>query len=124
MKSTLTDIMKALPDFDDLNRSADEIADLMYEKMITDNKIKAKEANVFKITSTDQAFFIGGKPAPVSYVENTYKFGGLGGEILQDRQRLAELVSALERAKMKLSLYKDMLDIWRTLSANERSSAL
>lgn len=124
MKATLADIMKALPDFEDMEKISDEIADLMFRKLVLDKEIKAGESDVFRRFMTDKSLYQGEKPYPVSYVENAYRYSGMDGELLPKRQEYAEVSSKLEKARLRLEIYKQMMDIWRTLSANERSSAL
>lgn len=124
MKATLKDVLAAIPDFEDLSRLSDNIAELLFKKLLLDKDIKAGESAVFKRCMLDSGTFVGGKPMPVSMIENAYKFGGMDGELLPLRTELAEVTSKLEKAKLQLDIYKNMMDIWRTLSANERSSAL
>jgi len=124
MKATLADIMKALPDFDDMEKISDEIADLLFRKLVLEKEIKAGESEVFRRFMTDETLYQGGKPYPVSYIENAHRYSGMNGELLPKRHEFAEVSSQLEKARLKLDMYKQMMDIWRTLSANERSSAL
>lgn len=124
MKATLADILKALPDFEDFTKLSDEISDLLYKKLVLEKDIKAGESEVFKRFATDSHLYFNDKPAPVSFVENAYKFSGLNGELLPLRNDLAQVTANLERARLRFDIYKQMMDMWRTLSANERSSSL
>lgn len=124
MKATLTDVMKALPDFDELSNLSAEIADLMYRKLLLEKDIKVGEASVFKKCQTDPSLYQNGKPAPVTFIDNAYKFTGIENELVPIRTQLAEIIAKLELARMKMDVYKNMMDIWRTLSANERSSSM
>lgn len=124
MKATLTEVMKALPDFDELDKLTSEIAELMYLKLLAERDIKIGEADVFKRCQSDSSLYQNGKPAPVSYIDNAFKFTGISGELIPLRASLADLTSRLEKAKLKMEVYKNMMDIWRTLSANERSSSI
>jgi hypothetical protein len=96
----------------------------MYKKLSLDANIKAGEANVFKVTSTDVQYQQGGKPPAVSYVDNTYKFTGLTGELIPLRDDLAKVTSELEGKKLQMDIYKQMIEIWRTLCSNQRTSSL
>lgn len=124
MKATLAKIIEILPDYEDLMSTAESISELSLKKMQLDIKIKAGESDVFKRASAEEKFFIGGKPAPTSFIENTYKYPGLSGELLPIRSELAAVTSALEKTRMKMDIYKSVMEIWRTLSANERSSSI
>jgi len=82
--------------------------------------IREAEADTFRTVMTNPKYFVNGKAVPVSYYDNAFKHSGLGGELLGYRQDLAEVVSTLESKRMTYDIYKQMLEVWRTQSANER----
>lgn len=119
MKSNLKDIIEAIPDFEDFLRLADEISNLAYNKLQLENQIKAKEAEIFR--EGMKRPLENGKLPSASFVTNAYLHTGFDGELLPEREKLAYISSALDNKKIKLSVYKDMLEVFRTVSANERS---
>jgi hypothetical protein len=121
MITNSNELIKSLPDFDDLVKVAQDISALQYKKLMLEAKIKEAEANVFKLAFTDEKFFQGGKPASVTFIENTYKYTGLDNSIVPLRTELAEVTAKLEEHRILFDIYKNMLDVWRTLSASERS---
>lgn len=124
MNSNVKEIFNIIPDFEEFMKLTDEIGELSFKKMKLEKDIKAKEADVVKVVTSDQKYFSGGKPLSMSFIDSTYKYTGLDNELLQEREALADITAQLEKRKLQLAIYKDMLEVWRTLSANERSSAL
>jgi hypothetical protein len=121
MKSNLKAIIDELPDFDDLKELANEIGELSFKKMQLENRIKAMEAETFKkamlIQNPD------GKFPSASFVTNAYLHTGLNGELVEERLKLADVSATLDKRKILLSIYRDMLEVFRTVSANERNIA-
>jgi hypothetical protein len=124
MKGTPEEVLKAIPDFEDFTRLAEEISALMYKKLSLDASIKDGESNVFKVAGTDDRFFQGGKPPSSTAIDNTYKYPGLHGELLPLRQELAKVTADLEGKKLQYDVYKQMVEIWRTLCSNQRSASI
>lgn len=124
MNSNTKTLLESLPDFSEFMSVTEEIGKLLYTKLLLEKEIKKLEANVVTEAMVNEKYFIGGKPASMSYIESTLKFTGLDGEIVPLREELARVTGKLEESKLKLYVYKDMLEVWRTLSANERNSGL
>jgi len=122
MKVTIEDVLKSLPDFEDLMKLSSEISTLMYNRMVKESEIKSDESKVFEIASTDAKYFINGKQPSTTYIENTWRYRGFSGELIKKRLELAEIIAKLEQKKLQMDIYKSMLDVWRTLSANSRSA--
>lgn len=120
MRTNLTDIAKAIPDFDDMLILADKIRELLLEKLLLDKEIKEKESLVFREAMSNDKYFNSGKPPAVSFVESAYKYTGFSGELIPLRTRLAEVTADLDHARLTMDTYNSMLDVFRTLSANER----
>jgi hypothetical protein len=120
MKSNLKDILESIPDFEDFMKLADEIGELSFKKMQLDNKIKAAETEIFKDAMSRP--LENGKYPSSSFVVNAFLHTGFNGELIEQRERLADISAMLEKRKLLLSIYRDMLELYRTFSANERSS--
>lgn len=124
MKGTATDVLKSIPDFEEFMQLARDIAKLLYEKMVLEARIKDGESKVFREASSRAEFMQNGKPPTTAFIDNTFKYPGLNGELLPLRLELAKVSAILEEKKLQMDIYKSMLDVWRTLSSNERSSSL
>lgn len=124
MKNTPEEVLKSIPDFDDFMKLTDEITQLMWEKLTLEAQLKEGEANVFKRAFSEERFFQGGKPPSAAFVDNTYKHSGLDGELLPLRNSLASIVSKLDGKRLKMDVYKTMIEVWRTLCSNQRTAGL
>lgn len=122
MKTSSIEVLKTIPDFDDFIKLSQDIGNLSYKKLSLESEIKYKESQVFKVATTTDAFLIDGKKPSTTAIDNTYKHSGIDGEILPLRAELAEVVSQLEQKRIQLDIYKSMIEVWRTLSSNERAS--
>jgi len=123
MNTNLTEMVKKLPDQDDFLSLADEIRDLSIEKSRLELELKRAESLVVKEVTTNPTYFVSGKVPAMSYIDITYRFTGLNNELIEVRERVAQLTAQLENRKIRIDAYKMMLDIWRTLSANERKGS-
>lgn len=123
MNSNITEIFAAIPDFSEFMNVVDKIGELSFRKLTLENEIKLKESEAMS-TATREILQTTGKQPSVSYVEGMFKYSGFKNEIIPHREELARVTADLEREKLRLSVYKDMLEVWRTLSANERNTAL
>lgn len=117
-------ILKSIPDFDEFIKLASEISSLMYQKMVLEVEIRSGESKVFETATTSEKYFQNGKPPASTFIDNTWKYRGIDGELLPLREKMAVLVSQLEEKKIQMDIYKSMLEVWRTLSANQRSATL
>jgi hypothetical protein len=124
METTASKFLSKLPDFEVLFELVNKAAEVSSKKLFLENEIKQKEAETVLKVSTDEKYFVGGKPASMSYIENTYKFLGTEGEMIPLRNELALTISTLEKLRGTLDIYKEMLGTWQTLSANERRVSL
>ena len=124
MKGSPEEVLKAIPDFEEFTKLAEEITALMYKKLSLDTQIKDGESIVFRVASTEERFFQGGKPPSSTAIDNTYKYPGLAGELLPLRQELAKATADLEGKKLQYDIYKQMVEIWRTLCSNQRTAGL
>lgn len=124
MKDSIKDVLKSLPDFDDLMELSNKMAVVQLTKLNLDAQIKLGESNVFKEAFTNPEYFQGGKTPSAAYVESALKYPGLKGELVQLRLDYASITTELDKLKVQMDIYKTMIDVWRTLSSNERAATL
>lgn len=110
-----------LPDFDDLFELNEKISELNKRKLYLDLDIKLGEAEVTKKAMLDDTYLVKGKPPSMEFIKNSYLLTGFEGELIPLRKEFAEVYSELDMQKMKLQLYRDLIDLYRTESANERA---
>ena len=121
MKANLKDILEAIPDFDDLTNLVAEIGELAFKKMQLENKLKSAEAETFRAAMARP--LENGKFPSSSFVSNAYLHTGLNGELVEQREKLADISAMLDKRKLLLSIYRDMMEMFRTVSANERNAS-
>ena len=124
MKENINELIKKLPDYEDFIRLAEAIESISRERARLEIAIKSKESDIVKRVTTDPVYFQGGKSPSMTYIDTAFKYTGLDGELLPLRESLASKTAEVDKLKMTMDIYKTMLDIWRTLSANERKAAL
>src|SRR3990172_13067160 len=120
MNDNLTEILKSIPDFEDLLSLVNQIRELSFKKLLLEKEIKEKESEVFRTMTSDKNYLVNGKSPSTSFIENTYKHSGLSGEILPIREEYSKVTVDLDRCKMTMDVYKNMISVFQTLSANER----
>lgn len=113
-----------VPDYDDMMKIASTIKYMTLRKMSLDVDIKAREAEITNIMSTDPKYYQNGKAPSMSFIESTWKYTGIEGELLPKRRELAEVISLLEEAKITFDVYKMQIDLFRTEAANNRRTEL
>lgn len=122
MNTNLQDIAKSLPDFEDFVKLANEIGELSFRRMKLENEIKARESAIVAKAMSEMAYLVNGKTPSMALIESTYKYTGFNGELVDERLKLADITALLEKKKLLLSIYRDMLEVFRTVSANERAT--
>jgi hypothetical protein len=110
-----------LPDFDDLFELNEHISTLSKKKLQLDLEIKLGEADVTKKVMMGDAYLIKGKPPSMEFIKNSFLLTGFEGELVSLRKEFIEVSSELDMQKMRLQLYRDLIDLYRTESANERA---
>lgn len=120
MKANLKEILESIPDFEDFMKLAEEIGELSYRKMQKETLIKAMESETFKVAMKEP--LDNGKFPSTSFVANAYLYTGLRGELIPYREQLAEITASLDKKKIQLSIYREMINLFQTVSANERNS--
>jgi len=124
VNTNINELIKKLPDYEDFMTLAETIERLSTKKARIEIQLKTLETELVRKVTTDPAFFQGGKVPSMAYIDGTWKYTGLNNELVPLRIEYAELTSSLEKSKITMEVYKTMLDIWRTLSANERKASL
>ena len=113
-----------LPDFDEMIEAVEKIKELSLRRATIELSLKKEEAELVRTVTSDPKYFMNGKAPSMSYIEGAYKYTGIDNCLLPVRSSLIEVTAELEYEKAKFYLMKDKLDIWRTISANERATLL
>jgi len=111
-----------LPDFEDIASTIKEIRELSIEKSLLDLELKAREAEINIEATRDTKHFVNKKPPSQEYIKNSWRITGFNGELIKPRKRLAALYAELEYNRLRLAMLNNLVEVWRTQSANERIS--
>jgi hypothetical protein len=120
METNSKKMMEELPDFEEMFKVIEEIKSLNIDKMRLEKEVKQAESDCFNLVMSNSEYEVNGKSPSVSYFDNAYKFNGLSGEILEIREKLILAQACLEEKKLQYELYKEMLDMFKTVVYQER----
>ena len=113
-----------IPDFEDMVKVSEKIRELSLEKTRLELKIDDSFSKTVLQLTTNPEYFVNNKPPSMVFIKATYGFGGLDGKLYEYRIQLGTIEAELEYLKNKLNIYRDMIDVWRTVSANKRASVI
>jgi hypothetical protein len=111
-----------LPDVDDMLKLTEEIKELALQQGKLTIRIKAAEAQTVLKLRGDEKYFVGGKPLAMNAIDSMYKYTGIDGELVKLREKLSEIIAERKHKELIFEVYRDIIAIWRTKSANERLS--
>jgi hypothetical protein len=123
MDTNAKKVLEALPDFNDAQDLIEHIKEITIAKMRLDADIKAQESTNFNEVMNSPKYMIGGKQPAVSYYENAYKYTGIDGNLMILRDKLSTTTAELEALKSRYELYRQMQDMYKTLTFMERGIA-
>ena len=112
------------PDFEDMMEIAERIRVLSVKKLQLEAQIDTLKAKAVMEATTNTKYYINSKPPSMAFIKETYLVTGLDNELLTPKSNLVDVSTSLEYNKNLFSLKKDMLEVWRTESANKRASVL
>jgi len=110
------------PAFDEMFDVIQKITDLDLEVSAWKIKKEMLEAEVMLEATLTDKHLVKGKTPSVTFIDRSWKLTGFNGEITETKIKLAEASSKLDEEKRKFEILKMMFDMWRTQSANERTS--
>ena len=109
------------PNFEKMEEISNEIHTLQEQKLLLEVEVSEEEARIVMEARINEKYFVNGKPPAMNFIKETYMFSGFKGELLEKRRKLARVTADLEKAKRSYYLFKQIIDAWRTQSANARS---
>ena len=111
-----------LPDFEEMLNIATNIENLMLRKLTLEVSISEREAEAIDWGMKNTK--VNGKPPSMEYLKLTVKPVGKDDNLIVPRIELAKVKSELEGKKLLFDVYKAMIAVWQTESANKRSVTL
>jgi len=124
----MDNLEELIPDFDQMEEFARQAAELSAQIVVVKHALSMKEAEVVRDALTNKDYWIGNKQPSMSYCDKVVsKLGNTDAdreELSNLREQLADLVQRSEMLQHIISLGRDKLDLYRTISANERKGFL
>lgn len=118
------DLDELLPDFDMMYKIIQGISDLSHKVKMLEIEIGRLEAEYMKEALTDSTLWVDGKRPTITYCTEVVKIVGNNDsekeQINALRAELSKAKSEYEQARESLLLERNKLDLYRTISANER----
>lgn len=115
-----------LPDFDDMIGITAEIGGLKRTIAVDKAKLNRLQAYITELATTDSTYYVSDKPPSMAFIKANYHVLGLtkdqGEELEVLHSRLAENEGRLRELELLFDVYRAMIDVWRTESANLRGS--
>jgi len=115
-----------LPDFDDMIMIAEKIGQLKTTIALDKAQLDRVTAAITDEASTNPICFVGDKPPSMAYIKSNYHVLGLDQITREEldalRTRLADSEGKLRELELVFDVYRAMIDVWRTESANQRNS--
>ena len=115
-----------LPDFDDLIELAKEIGRIKTGLEMDKNRLDMLLAEITDVVSSNDVYFINDKPPSMAYITANYHSVGYDDITKQQienlRNNIATNAGLLREKEIIMDIYRDMIDVWRTQSANERNA--
>lgn len=115
-----------LPDFDDMISITTEIGTLKRSIALDKTRLERLQAYITEMATKDETYFVSDKPPSMAFIKANYHVLGLttdqGKELETLGMRLAENEGRLRELELLFDVYRAMIDVWRTESANMRGS--
>ena len=122
MGSKSEEIREKIPNVEEISRIVKEINGLSMELALSTYELEKLEAIIVRKATLEQNYFQGGKPLSQEFIKNSWKITGFEDELSDKRKENYVLQVKLDNAKRLLRSYELQIEIWRTVSANERQA--
>ena len=113
-----------LPDFDILFDLTAEIGKLKRDILLDEARLDQLLAEITEAVTTDPNYFINDKIPSMSYIKSYYHVAGINdktAKVLKEvKERIAINKGELKNKELLFQVYRDMISVWRTTSANKR----
>ncbi len=117
-----------LPDFDDMIKLASKIGNEKTQIMLAEAKLELELAMITNTVTINKKYWVNGKSPTNAHIKDTYHQLGLNDEtrelLYTLRNEIATLTGELKEDEALFKVYQEMINVWRTQSANERGAYL
>ncbi len=114
-----------IPDYEEMITVANKISELVAKRDFIKNQIEINEGIILRMNTTDERFFVNGKPPATNFVEKAY-FNSIfeGMDMPALHQEFITLSSELEKFKMIFDIMKQQITLFQIESANRRNAGV
>jgi len=117
-----------LPDFDDMIKLASKMGNEKTQIMLSEATLEVTLAEITNVVTSNPTYFVGGKAPSNAHISDTYHVLGLSVEqreyLMKLRVEIANATGNLKEDEALFKVYQEMINVWRTQSANERGAYL
>lgn len=117
-----------LPDFDDMIKLASKIGNEKTQIMLAESKMEMLLAWITDTVTRGEQFWINGKPPSNAHITDTYHVLGIDEDsrkqLFELKTEIANITGELKTDENLFKVYQEMINVWRTQSANERGAYL
>jgi hypothetical protein len=117
-----------LPDFDDMIKLASKIGNEKTQILLSEASLQMMLAMITQRVTTNPDYYLGGKIPSNAHIASTYHILGENDaqreELINLRVKIAKLTGELKEDEALFKIYQEMINVWRTQSANERGAYL
>lgn len=122
------ELMKQLPDFDDMDKLGAANARAKAELEAVKNLLEMKIAKCIQEAMTNPEYWIDGKRPSMSYATNVIAVTGNNEDDFQElvelRSKIVALTEEYQYTKQLLSNMESRIAVWQTHSANRRKASV
>jgi len=122
------ELMKQLPDFDDMDKLGAANARAKAELEAVNNLLEMKIAKCIQEAMTNPEYWIDGKRPSMSYATNVIAVTGNNEDDFQElvelRSKIVALTEEYQYTKQLLSNMESRIAVWQTHSANRRKASV
>jgi hypothetical protein len=115
-----------LPDFDELIALTGEIGGLKTTLMVDKASLERLEAEITQRVTDLPQYHVGEKPPSMAYIKSHYHVLGCDEDTDRELGELKAVIAGnegkLREKELLFQVYRDMIDVWRTESANKRGA--
>lgn len=117
-----------LPDFDDMIALASKIGNEKTKILLAESRLEMLLAWITDTVTRGEKYWINGKPPSNAHISDTYHVLGIdsdsSSQLVEIKNEIANLSGELRTDENLFKIYQEMINVWRTQSANERGAYL
>ena len=115
-----------LPDFNDLIKIADEIAEAKRRLALNKALLEDRLAQITEDVLTNEVYWTKEKAPSIAQIDRTYLIRGRNDEerqwLIEHRLQISNDETFIKHKEMIYNVQRDLIDVWRTHRADQRGA--